>query len=121
MRALIARAVGAGMTALGDIKESITYKSYSASSSYDADSGTVTRTETSTTLSGVFMDYTNREIDGEVIRPRDQKFLFRQALLAVAPTLNDRIVRSGKTWEVFGVEQDPAAATWTLQVRSING
>lgn len=121
LRSLIAGAVATAFVAIGDLKESVSYYAYSASSSYDPDTGNVTRTETLTTVSGKFLQYSAREIDGEVIKPRDEKFIFQQASLATDPIPNDRLVFGGKTWEVVGVTQDPAGATWELQVRSING
>lgn len=122
LREAIASAVKSGFTALGNVKETVTYKTYQSTSSYDTTTGTVTRTETSTTLSGVFMSYTKREIDNAAVAPHDQKFLCQQADLATTPTLEDRLVRSnGTSWEVVWVKEDPAHVTWELQVRAISG
>ena len=122
LKETILGAVKAGFGALGNLKESVTYKSFAASSTYDPATGTVTRVETSYTLSGLFLEYAKRDIDGEQIKPHDQKFLFQQADLSVTPTLQDRITRAtGANWEIVGVSEDPAHATWEVQVRATNG
>jgi len=122
LKETIAGAVRSGFTALGNLTESVTYKAYQTTSVYDVTLGTYTRVETSYTLSGVFLEYTKKDIDGEQIKPHDQKFLFQQADLEVRPSLQDRIVRdSGAIWEVVWVKEDPAHATWELQLRARNG
>lgn len=122
LKATIAAAVSAGFKALDDLPEIVTYLARSASSTYDPTTGTSTRNEAPYTLGGLFLEYSKREIDGEQVKPHDQKFLFQQADLAVRPTLSDRILRAdGKYWEVLAVNEDPAHATWDLQIRGTNG
>jgi hypothetical protein len=122
LRETIIAGIKTGMSALGNVKETVTYKAYQTTSSYDPTTGAVTRTETSYTVEGIFLDYKKREIDNANVFVRDQKFLFLQSELAVTPSLQDRLTRSGgKSWEVIWVEQDPATATWELQVRAISG
>lgn len=121
LRATIATALGAGFTALGDIKKTMSYKAFGASSSYNPDTSALTTVETTTTITGVVSQYDKREIDGESIRPNDQKILLQQSLLSAAPTINDRVVIDGISWAVIDMRQDPAGATWTLQVRTQNG
>jgi hypothetical protein len=122
LKATIASAVASGFAALGDLQETVTYNVYSTSSTYNPTTGTVTRTETQYSVAGLFLDYKKRDIDGQQIKPLDNQFMIQQAVLPVAPTLQDRIVRStGKEYEVISIEQDPATATWTLQVRGRNG
>jgi len=122
LKETIAGAVSAGFTALGNLVESVTYKAQGATSAYDVTSGTYLRSETLLTASGLFLEYQKREVDGEQIKPHDQRFLIQQASLTVTPTLQDRILRAdGKHWEVIAVKQDPAHVTWELQVRALNG
>lgn len=122
LKETIAGAVSAGFTALGNLKEDVTYNVFQTTSSYDPDTGTAVRKETSYTVPGLFLEYKKQDIDGVQIKAHDQKFLFQQKDLAVTPTLQDRIVRaSGATWEVISVSQDPANVTWEVQVRTTNG
>jgi hypothetical protein len=122
LKSTIAAAVKAGFTALDDVPELVTYFARSATSSYDPATGISTRVETSYLASGIFLSYQKREVDGQQIKPHDQKFLMRQEALAVRPTLSDRLLRSdGKYWEVLSVSEDPAHATWSMQIRGTNG
>lgn len=122
LRETILSGVTAGLNALGNVKETVTYKAYLPTSSYNTTTGVVTRTETSYTVVGVFMEYKKREIDNVNVFARDQKFLFLQSALAVTPSLHDRLVRSdARSWEIVWVGQDPVSATWEVQVRAING
>lgn len=121
LKETIHAAIASGFTALGNLKEDVTYKSQRAST-YVPSTGVFTRVETAYTVSGVFLAYGKRDIDGTQIKPHDQKFLFRQAALAVVPALTDRLVRStGAVWDVIMVSEDPAHATWELQIRGTNG
>lgn len=122
LRETIAAGIASGFQALGNVVESVSYLAYSASSSYSPTTGLVTRVETTQAIAGIFYDYTKREIDGSVIKPHDQKFICQQASFTTTPALQDRLTRSdGKSWEVLYVGQDPAYATWILQVRGTNG
>jgi hypothetical protein len=97
----------------------VTYKAQSAEPSYAPASGTVTRPETSYTVSGLLYGYRRDEIDGVLIQPFDQQFLLHQSELPVTPKVTERLVLAdGTSWEIVRVEQDPAQATWTLQIRS---
>lgn len=73
---------------------------------------------------GVFGGYLAREIDGTLIETTDVKLLVLQnellqvvagevAAVVVEPKIGDHV--SGK--RVLNVSQDPAGATWTLQLR----
>lgn len=111
-----------GFASLGNLGEAVTYLATDASGVYDPDANTLTRKETATALSGIFLQYSKQEIDGQQIKPHDEQFLFLQSSLATRPTLQDRIRTIGGTyWEVVSVRQDPAQATWSLQVRGTNG
>lgn len=122
LKETVAGAVKAGFVALGNLPEAVTYQTFKSTSIYEASTGIVTRQETVTRLAGLFTDYTKQEIDGQQIHPHDRKFLFQQADLAGRPTLQDRLTRrDGTSWEVVFVKEDPAHATWELQVRALNG
>ena len=122
LRETVQQAVLSGFTALGNLLESVTYKSQGTVGYTPTTTGVVTRPETDYTITGLFYEYKKQEIDGEQIKPHDMRFLCLQSVLAVTPKITDRIVRStGKAWEVISVKEDPAHATWELQMRSTNG
>ncbi len=118
LKETIQGAVGSGFTALGNLRETVTYLAFQTTSAYAPSTGTYTRTETPYALSGLFVRYGQRDIDGVQIKPHDQKFLFVPSALPVEPQLNDRLLRAdGSYWEVIDRRKDPASALWSLQVR----
>lgn len=113
----IQRAVKAGVAALMGIAETVTYQ-VAGEPSYNPTTGAPTAPTTAVTVpDAIFLAYRREEIDGDVIRPEDQRCLIPTQGFAVTPTLNDQIVRGSETWTVVGIRQDPARAVWELQVR----
>lgn len=62
---------------------------------------------------GVFGTYRLDQIDGTLILATDKELLALQAEVTDAPQVNDTI----NGLRVVRVEQDPAGATWTIQLR----
>lgn len=118
LRDAIQQAVQTGMIALDDLVARATYTSVSTPS-YNATTGAIAAA--STALPGVpivFTSYDTREIDGETIRPEDQKAIIATLDLAATPTKNDTITKAdGTVWSVVDIKTDPAGAAWVLQVR----
>lgn len=122
LKGTIAKAVASAFKALSDVKEDVTYWSHQGSSSYDPQTGTYTRAEVDYEFAGVFQGYDAAEVDGELIKSTDQKFLFQQASLPVKPSLLDRVSRAdGTQWQIQNIRQDPASVTWELQLRGRRG
>lgn len=115
---IIRQAVQDGIVALDDLVPPCIYTSV-VDPSYDAATGTITKPSAAyAEIPILFTSYERNEIDGEAIRPEDQKAIVAQLALPPAPTLNDTITRAdGTVWTVLSVGQDPARATWVLQVR----
>lgn len=103
---------------MDDLAELATYTSV-ATPSYDPSTGTITTPSARyPDVPIVFTSYARKEIDGEVIRPDDQKAIIAQLALTPSPTLNDTMTRAdGTVWTVVAVMADPAGAAWILQVR----
>lgn len=91
---------------------------------YDPDSPTPGETVTDYVGRGVFGKYLSREIDGTLIQTTDEKLTILQNELFISllgeptetlavPEINDII--GGK--RAMNVSQDPAGATWTVQLR----
>lgn len=117
MRDLIQSFIQKGMNALGDGQESMTYHTVSLPI-YDAATGTPSVTEATRVVRGVPYEYTRREIDGDAVRPEDQRVIIAKLNLLVTPTLNDKITRAdGTIWNVLHVGTDPMNAAWVLQIR----
>ncbi|KAA6196361.1 hypothetical protein [Pseudomonas lactis] len=91
---------------------------------YDPDSGSTPEVITNYAGRGVFGKYLAKEIDGSLIQTTDEKLTILQnelfIMLADEPTENPAIpvigdVIGGK--RAMNVSQDPAKATWTVQLR----
>jgi hypothetical protein len=119
VKEVIVAGIKTGLQATGNVRRTVTYKAQSADPSYAPATGTVTRPETSHTVEGLLYGYRRDDIDGVLIRPFDQQFLVHQSELPVTPKVTERLVLDdGTSWEIVRVEQDPAGATWMLQIRS---
>jgi len=69
---------------------------------------------------GIIEDYEDSQIDGTIVRKGDRRVLIMGDSLpsGVMPQLNDSVEIEGVTYKVVGVPaRDPAAATYTCQVR----
>jgi hypothetical protein len=94
LREQIRQAVQTGIAAMDDLAEQATYTSV-ATPSYDPATGAITKPSTAyAAVPMVFTSYSRKEIDGEVIRPEDQKAVIAQLSLTPVPTLNDTITRA---------------------------
>lgn len=77
-------------------------------------------TESSTAGKGIAEDYDERQIDGAEVRRGDRRVLIVGNSLSagsVIPEQGDKITIEGATYEIVRIERDPAAATYTCQVR----
>lgn len=91
---------------------------------YDPDSGSTSETVTNYAGRGVSGKYLAKEIDGSLIQTTDEKLTILQTELFITlageptetlaiPEIGDAI--GGK--RAMNVSQDPAKATWTVQLR----
>jgi len=91
---------------------------------YDPDTGTAPEVVTNYAGRGILGSYLSKEIDGSLIQTTDAKLTILQSELFIAvdgmptatiaePKIGDII--NGK--RALNVSQDPAGATWTVQLR----
>lgn len=91
---------------------------------YDPSTGTTTGGTVIYTGRGVFGSYLAKEVDGSLIQTTDEKLLILQNELFITaaglptaapaePKIGDIIASK----RVLNVSQDPAGATWTVQLR----
>lgn len=117
LRTTLAKVVGSAFTALGDIVISATYRR--TSSTYNPATGSNTVTNTDYTVPMVLTSYSSFEVDKNVVLVSDRKCIVRQAAMSVSPNIaTDKVIAESKTYNIIRVTQDPAAATYTLQLRS---
>jgi len=69
---------------------------------------------------GMISDYADGKIDGTRIKSTDREVLLLGASIAgkKIPEADDEITIEGKTYTIIRVARDPAAATYTCQVRA---
>lgn len=67
---------------------------------------------------GVFADYDLAIVNGIQIVAGDLSLTALQPEVTDTPKVDDKIVWSGATYRVVSVGQDPAGATWSVQLRS---
>lgn len=68
---------------------------------------------------GILSDYEDHQINGTLIVKGDKQVLLLGATIAGGqiPVAGDRVIIEGNTYNIIKVSRDPAAATYTCQVR----
>ena len=118
LRDTIAKGVNSVFTALGDIPETATYRRQS--SAYDPSTGVNSQIDTDFTLPVIFTSYQNFEIDRVAILSTDVKAIVKQEDMGttIPSSTTDKIIRSnGEVFHVLRYSEDPAGATYTIQLR----
>lgn len=84
-----------------------------------APSNGATLTETPHACRGILDSYRDGQYDDTIIKRGDRKALILGDSLptGVIPQPSDKLVAEGREYNVVGVDRDPDAATYTLQVR----
>jgi hypothetical protein len=80
---------------------------------YDPETGEMTATDLPYEGRGVFSGYRLDQIDGTLIQATDLQLLALQTEVTRAPEMGDTL----DGMQVVRVEQDPAGATWSVQLR----
>jgi len=107
----------AAVSAAGDLATSITYNKKS-DATYNATTGTLTRTTTSETVSGIVESYSDKAMNNQSIAIGDRKVAIPgSSFSAITPEQGDEMVISGETYVVIRAATDAAQALWTLQAR----
>jgi len=115
----IAKEINAAMGA-GLLAATLTKVTYGTPTTGSLTSGSNPKTATYS-CRGVIEDYANREMDGTLVLMGDRRVLLLGASLptAIVPKPGDRITIEGSTFDVNRVVRDPAAASYTCQVRGV--
>lgn len=116
LRSLFQSAAATAFTAAGDIPTAATYERH-ALGDYDPAIGERARITSVYAVDAIIYGYKAIEIDGEAVKPNDQRAIIRQAQLPVQPETTDTLIIHGLEWGIVGISQDPAGATWEIQLR----
>lgn len=122
LRDTVRRAAVTAVTATGDIAVTVTYiEVREQESGYDTETGAVTKVEIAhPDVDVIFDQYSSREVDGEVIKPKDVRILLPSLNLptGVRPKKGDRVQKAdGEQWRVVDLNTDPVEALWEMQSR----
>lgn len=81
--------------------------------------GAPTEAEKKYTCRALLSSYTEDQMDGTTVQRGDRKALILGGSLPdnVDPEPNDRLTAEDQEWQIVHVTRDPAAATFTCQVR----
>ena len=123
LKETIQSAVNKGFGSLSTMRETVILKSSNDNPTYSPTAQTISFDEDDVEVVGLFARYNIREIDGQVVKRFDQKFIAPQANFGgVSPQSIDRLIRAdGTEWSIINVSKDPADAVWVLQVRQAAG
>lgn len=109
---------------LADAVKSFTGSRTTISDVYDPVTGTYPEATISYSGRGVFGGYQIDEVDGQHIQANDVKLIALQNEVLLdsdssqaVPTVGDSITYGGNTYRVINTGKDPAAASWTVQLR----
>lgn len=77
------------------------------------------KSQTSYPCRGILDSYRDSQYDETIIKRGDRKALILGDSLptGIIPQPSDKVVAEGRVYNVVGVDRDPDAATYTLQVR----
>lgn len=121
LRDLFAGAAETIFTAAGDVPVAMYYYQH-GSSVYDVSSGVVSTGVTLTVTTMVFENFKQRDVTNDNIEPTDMQGTFPQSYLpGINPSVKDhlQVIEAGASvrYDIVDKKQDPAGATWVLQLR----
>lgn len=121
LRDTFSKAAQTVFAAAGDVPVTTYYYAH-ATAVYDVSSGTVSTGVTQTVTSMIFENFTQADRENFSIEPTDQKGTIPQAYISgIVPSVKDhiQIIEAGASvrYDVVKKMQDPASATWVLQLR----
>lgn len=116
----ISRSIDEAFRALDDLAGPMTLVSQSADPTYTPSNGSVTKNESSFTVTAVFDNYESDRVDGTVVQREDRKILVKPQE-GLVPKVGDTITdAAGVVYNIMDVESVTAynqVFLWELQAR----
>lgn len=98
-----------------DVRRDFVYLSRGAGFGYDPDTG-VTGGLTAYNVTGFARNLTEEEVNYATITPERLKLVVRRAHIGITPKIDDQVIWEGITYEVRGVNSDPAFEEWEVLI-----
>lgn len=122
LKGAIRNATKMAMRAQKSVRELIAYSARADEEAYDAETDESTPDDAQLpSIPAIFSSYEEKEIDGETIRPMDERCTIETRHLGtIDPVENDFITRTGAKagqWEIMNVKKPTGSAIVILQVR----
>lgn len=115
---LIKGLVSNAMTTVGDLAPVVTYRQV-IGADYDPETGTMVENTKDYSVKGVLASFSLSEKDANVVVTTDQKLLVAAADLPVRPAQNDRVIISGKFWNVMRLLGVPGESLYIIHIREV--
>ena len=116
----ISTVVAAAFDNVDQLADAVSSFSYiTIDSTYDSDTGVVTKVETTEASRCIPVGYTEFETQQYKLEVGDVKLLVLQDELVATPYVEDRILYNSREWQILSFGEDPATVTWSLFVRSV--
>lgn len=119
LKSAIQKAAQAAVKATGDIPTVCDYWQIEEGASYTPYDGKVVhRGVKSASVSFIFTDFSQNDVDGDKVRSDDKQAMVPSLNLNCTPETDDRLHESDTVqWIVLKVDIDPADALWVLHIR----
>lgn len=119
LKTTIASALEDTFEILDSLAKTITYHETEDEVNYNTTTGSIGRTDVNvyTDIPAIFVAYAREEVDGQLIRPEDQKCLILRKNLPIETKLDDYLVSGADTYEIVKIRQDPSESLHILQIR----
>lgn len=85
---------------------------------FDPETGKVSTTTVSTKIKGIALNYQEFVASDKVGEKSDIAFVYQTSKYSLIPDTLNKVILEGKTYAIVTMEQDPAKATWSLQLRA---
>lgn len=116
-KAALQASVRDALHSLGDARTTIVLRGQTVGV-FNPATGQTAITTADQSVFAVLSGFSNAEIDGEQVRRDDLRARVVQADLKTPPDRDAKVLIGSATYQVVRVAEDPARATWAIQLRS---
>lgn len=117
IKSLATQVAALGFNLASDIVKSCSYIQ-PTSAAYDPAAGTVTPTNATKSVSAMILQFSQKEVDGQIVKLGDERVLIQCSdLSGLTPGTDDTITVSGIVRRVIGFTKDATGTIYTFHCR----